>query len=117
MPWWDINFLEDYSCDCSVVFFRVDHTFADGVGIISLISCLLDNEFRIKMKKKFEPLSLLWQIIYTVTGQYHLNLLIIREWLMHADPSASKMSALTKEQKSENIHFVSEEFDFGLITK
>ena len=109
--------MEDYSCDSSVVFFRVDHTFADGVGIISLISCLLDNEFSIKMKKKFEPLSLLWQIIYTVTGQYHFNLRARRERLMQPDPSATKMDALTKQHKSENIHFVSEEFDFGLITK
>lgn len=70
-PHWDIRLLENYQSDKSVVFIRMDHSYVDGVGLVSLISCLLDNSFKLTMKKRFIKFSLLQKILFWFKGAYY----------------------------------------------
>jgi len=37
-PLWELELLEDYSEDSSVLFIRIHHGYVDGVGLLSFMS-------------------------------------------------------------------------------
>ena len=72
-PLWEFHLVESYTEDLSVVIFRMHHSFSDGVGFVSLMSCINDDQFKTKINKAFKEPSLWLKIIVTIIAPFVLK--------------------------------------------
>ena len=99
-PLWEIHVQEDYQKDKSLVFFVFQHSILDAVGFASLVSALLDNQFTIRMKKKFTPITWQWKIIYLMFGPLYTAIWSARFKMFSSDKQAAKLT----EKNNYNTH-------------
>lgn len=88
---WEWHVQENYTKDTSLIFFVIQHGLFDRIGFVSLMSCLWDNQFQLKMKKKFVPITWYWKIFY-ITFRLFFAAYIgakIKDWT--TDKKAQKM--------------------------
>lgn len=116
-PLWEIHFVENFSEDTSVVLMRINHTFTDATGFISLMSCLNDDKYKLKIDKKFPQVSWAMQIFYALFGPlYCLYLGGVMKFLS-TDSNTKKINELTRKNSYKNKFYISEEIPFQDIRK
>lgn len=54
-PPWEIHFIEEFEKDTCVMVMLIQHSVCDATGFVSLMSALLDNQFKLTLKKHIEP--------------------------------------------------------------
>ena len=65
-PLWEFHVVENYSDDTSAVIFRIHHSLSDGVGIVSMMSCVNDDKFSLRINKEFTQLNFFQRLVLTV---------------------------------------------------
>ena len=73
-PLWEFHLVEDFSDDLSAVIVRMHHAFTDGVGFVSMMSCMNDDKFKLKIDKKFPEPSLFQKFIFLLLTPYIINI-------------------------------------------
>ena len=71
-PLWEFHFVEDYSDDLSAIIVRLHHAFTDGIGFVSMMSCMNDDEFKLKISKSFKEPSLLQKLVVLLLTPYYI---------------------------------------------
>ena len=56
---WEFHLVEDFSEDLSAVIVRMHHSFIDGIGFVSMMSWMNDDQFKLKIDKRFKEHSIL----------------------------------------------------------
>ena len=69
-PLWECHVIENYSDDTSAVIFRIHHSLSDGVGIVSMMSCVNDDKFSLRINKEFTQLNFFQRLILTVLSPF-----------------------------------------------
>ena len=69
-PLWEFHVIENYSDDMSDVIFRMHHSLSDGVGFVSMMSCVNDDKFSLKINKEFTQLNFFQRLILTVWSPF-----------------------------------------------
>lgn len=126
---WECHFYSNYESDSSAIILKFHHSFTDGVGILSLISNLLDNEYEIKLRKNFEPIAWYKWVPYMIIAiplalcLEHYPLL--KSLFTHfdtrgkliSDPRSALVNQLMREGSYLNTLYCSEELPFDKIMK
>jgi hypothetical protein len=84
-PLWEIHVLENYTKDTSLVFFVLQHSLMDAIGFVSLLSALLDNQFKLTMKKNIQPSPWYWDLVYVILGPFYTIYIAARFKMLSSD--------------------------------
>lgn len=116
-PLWELHLAEDYPGGRSILFARIHHAFSDGVGFVSFMSCILDNPYKLSMKKKIEPKGFLSEMFYTFFGPLYSLHMTNKLKALSSDPQGNKITETTMEKRQPDRIFMTKEIDFNSVTK
>ena len=71
-PLWEFHLVEDFSEDLSAVIVRMHHSFTDGIGFVSMMSWLNDDQFKFKIDKRFKEPSIFQKLIVLLLTPYYI---------------------------------------------
>ena len=80
-PLWEFHILEDYSKDESLVIVKMHHSFTDGVGFVSIMCLMNDEENRFKMPKMFKEATIATKIKRLLMTPYFLYFTYLRNFI------------------------------------
>ena len=72
-PLFEFRLIEDYTEDTSMIIYRVQHAFGDGVSFASLLSTLNDDQFSIKSKKTLPSFGLWKRLVLAISSIFTLR--------------------------------------------
>ena len=116
-PLWECHVQENYTKDTSLLFFVFQHSLLDAVGYCSFISCILDNQFEIKMKKKFPPITWYWRLAYLVFGLIFTTYMSARYKMLKSDEGAAKVAEKIDATTDQKNCYSTVELDFEAVRK
>ena len=116
-PLWEFHILEDYTKDTSIVIPKLHHSFTDGIGYISLMSCLTDNKYNVKNTKLVPKPSFLQNLLLYIGSPYFVYKLLFAAKKMKTDPQAAKIRELKDKGDMFVNLYASKLFDFESIKK
>lgn len=116
-PNWECHVQENYTKNTSLVFFVMQHGLIDAVGYASLMSCLLDNQFKLKMKKKFTPISFAWKVFYCVFALPYTSYMSLKYKMIKSDDGAEKVQEQTDPNTLQKNVYSTVELDFAAVKK
>lgn len=105
-PRWEFRHVENYTKDKSVVFFRMHHGWCDGVGFVSLMSALTDNQFTTKLTKQIIKLSLIEKIWIGITTPFTLAKVTPEMNSWKTDINSQKMREYTADDHQTNTLYI-----------
>lgn len=111
-PLWEMYLLENYSENESIVFVRMHHSFTDGVGYVSLMSCINDEKYKIKMDKKFPEAGLVERVLLAIATPFYIAILLITFTGIRTDKNAAKVRKLRGKDDFKNKFYLSEQIPF-----
>ena len=116
-PLWEYHFIEDYTKESSLIVTRMSHCYTDAMGYMSLLSCLNDEEYRIKLEKEIPKQSIL-QIILLWLATIPLTIRFIYATKnSHTDENAAKIREFDGENEHKIKFYMSKSFDFEKVKK
>lgn len=116
-PLWEMHLLENYSEDSSVLFMRMHHSFTDAMGFVSMMSFLNDDQFRLKIDKKFPRISIFMHIFFAIVGPIYVLYIILQLIFLPNDNEVAKINELKQKDTFNNKFYASEELPFASLKK
>lgn len=116
-PLWEFRLVENYANGKSVVFYKVHHSFMDGVGFVSLMSTLNDEQFTTRLPKNIEKPGLIQSIITMFKSPMILSKIVPEMKSWNTDENAAKVREFLGQDQQTNILYGSRELPFDKITK
>ena len=93
-PLWEFRFVENYTNDSSIIIVRYHHSFCDGIGFATILSCLNDNQFSHKIDKKSSSISLMQKAILVLLTPFYIVYSMIVTSKIESDPKAACINEL-----------------------
>jgi hypothetical protein len=116
-PLWEVHFCQQYKHDSSVFFIKMHHTLTDSIGFVSFMSCILDKECSLTMKKKFEIVGPVMKQFYRVASIPYCTYKTMLMRKLSSDPETKKINVRVDHPGVKNKFYCSEEFPFDKIMK
>lgn len=116
-PLWEVHFCQNYKNNTSVFFIKMHHTLTDSIGFVSFMSCILDKECSLTMKKKFEKVGPIMKQLYRIASIPYCTYKTMNMGKLSSDPEAMKINVRAGQPGARNKFYCSEEFAFDKITK
>ena len=107
-PLWEFILCEDYSKTESVVLVRMHHALTDGNGYVSLMSCINDEQYKLKLDKEFPKPNIFMDIFFTIVGPIYSLYLVAKFFLRSSDSNAKKVNDLKCEDTFRNKLYASD---------
>jgi hypothetical protein len=114
---WEIHFIEEFEKDTCVMVMLIQHSVCDATGYVSLMSALLDNQFKLTLKKHIEPPKWYLCPIYFFMAFFYFGHLTGKYAKIHSDKDTARcrdengLKTFTKHLK------ISKEIDFNKVKK
>ena len=115
-PLFELRVCEDYGDDKSVIFVKFHHSFMDGIGVNSFVSCIFDECLTVKFPKDIKIPGIFENIILALMTPYYVYKSLSLTWEWKTDPIASRCKELKEgPNKYENQYLLSREISLDDI--
>ena len=117
-PLFEFGLIEDYTEDTSMIIFRCEHSFGDGVSCASMLSALNDDQFSIPSKKVLPSYGFWQKLIFAFTTFSTLGEADKKYKEVKTDECTKKIFKKNNKQTSDTRHtFTNTEIPFEAIHK
>lgn len=116
-PLWEYRLLEDFTEDTSILFIRMHHSFTDGIGYVSLMSCINDEKYKTTSKKKIPKYNIFMNALIFILSPFLIlyNLPKIRSF--QTDQKAAFVREIKGQETYKNKYYASDYIPFEDVKK
>ena len=116
-PLWEYHLVEDYTKDSSMLIVRMSHSFTDAMGIVSMLSCLNDEGYKLKIDKELPKQGLIQNILLILAAIPLSISFMTATKNMPTDEKAAKIREFNGENQHKIKFYVSKSYSFEAVKK
>ena len=114
-PLWEIRLFEGFDSNTSLFTIKCSHSFTDGLGVISMTSCIEDDQFTANSPfKSFEP-SLLQNLLLPFLALYKIIINMFSKEDIETDANTAKFCERHDYSNTHNDFLISRIYSFKKI--